>query len=35
MRTTIQISEKVRKKLRLLAACKDTNYEKLLDEFTN
>lgn len=34
MKTTIQISDELRQKLKLLAAYENTTYENLLQEFT-
>lgn len=35
MRTTIQVSDEVRQKLKVLATFKKTTYDKLLEEFAN
>jgi len=32
MKTTIQVSDELRQKLKLLAVCKNKNYENLLEE---
>lgn len=34
MKTTIQISDEIRKRLKILAAHKSTTYDNLLDELT-
>lgn len=34
MKTTIQVSEKLRDRLKLIALCKKITYEELLNDFT-